>query len=286
MYLFDLAIECIAHMLVCVSMCLNTDLLELSSRTSFRDSFPAGTCVGEFSLQAPSSDSHSVEEVFQVVVKDVLGRVKPLQGEGLSAYLALSRVNGKYVDFQRGTWKHCLCASKSTFKFMMYHEPLFASQISTVSEGPRTQGSTKDPSVAIANLNVDTILVDVSTSLAHSVAIASEAWLSRECPQAAIFQHYIIFNNTLEDLYFGQAGTDEVIMMQVRGCRGYSWKCIHGNHKQVSVSQLYYSLYCTWCDKQYSAILCTTWVSFEQLSVAVSRTVGSVTFQALCDVGT
>ena len=194
--------------------------------------------VGEFSLQTSSSSNHSVEEeVFQVVVKDTLGRVKSLQGGGFSTFLGLSRVDGKFVDFQQKTWKHCLCASNSNFKFTMYHEPLFTSQFTSVPERPRTLGSSNDPSVINASLNVDTILVDVSTSLAHSVAIASKAWLSREIPQAAIFQHYIIFNNTLEDLYFGQAGTDEVIMMQVRGCHGYSWKCIHGNHKKVRQSQ-------------------------------------------------
>ena len=206
--------------------------------------------MGDFTLQTPppASDNQSIEEeVFQVVVKDALGRVRSLQGGGVSAFLALNRVDGKFVDFQRKTWRQCCCVSNSKFKFMTYREPLFTSNSATVPDRPRTLGSTKDPSVLIANLNVDTILVDVSSSLAHSAAIASEAWLSRESPRAAIFQHYIIFNNTLDDLYFGQAGTDEVIMMQVRGCRGYSWKCIHGNHKQVSVKHLIlYAMYSAW----------------------------------------
>ena len=206
--------------------------------------------MGDFTLQTPTpaSDTHFIEEeVFQVVVKDALGRVRSLQGGGVSAFLALNRVDGKFVDFQRKTWRQCCCVSNSKFKFMTYREPLFTSNSATVPDRPRTLGSTKDPSVLIANLNVDTILVDVSSSLAHSAAIASEAWLSRESPRAAIFQHYIIFNNTLDDLYFGQAGTDEVIMMQVRGCRGYSWKCIHGNHKQVSVKHLIlYAMYSAW----------------------------------------
>ena len=207
--------------------------------------------MGEFSLETTPSGSHAVEEeVFQVVVQGTLARAKSLQGGGTSAFLALTRIDGKFVDFQQETWKQFLCACHSNFKLMKFQEPLCTSQFSSASEGPRTLGSSKGPSVLHANLNIDTILLDVSASLAHSVAIASKAWLEREIPQAAIFQHYIIFNNTLEDIYFGQTGTDQVIMMQVRGCCGYSWKRIHSNHNQVSMN-LRTILFCKKLDVDY-----------------------------------
>ncbi|XP_055871203.1 intermembrane lipid transfer protein VPS13B-like isoform X3 [Biomphalaria glabrata] len=73
----------------------------------------------------------------------------------------------------------------------------------------------------------DKFRVEIGKSTVHTLNMAVLSWSSFN-PQGSgshlIFSHYIVCNNTASALRFGQAGTDENILLYSREMYGYSWR--------------------------------------------------------------
>lgn len=70
----------------------------------------------------------------------------------------------------------------------------------------------------------------LSQALVHTTAMAAHLWkekTDRASPALLLHSHFILCNDTLDDIHFGQVATGEDILLPSNSCMGYSWK----NHK-------------------------------------------------------
>ncbi|XP_059174786.1 intermembrane lipid transfer protein VPS13B-like [Physella acuta] len=76
-------------------------------------------------------------------------------------------------------------------------------------------------------LQSDKVKLKVGKSAVHTLNMAVAAWTHFSPTNSGpliIFSHYIICNNTTSAIRFGQAGTDENILLNSREMYGYSWR--------------------------------------------------------------
>lgn len=82
-----------------------------------------------------------------------------------------------------------------------------------------------------ANLKCGPAVFRVSQGLVHTTSMTAHLWKEREddgVPAAILLHsHYILCNDTLDDIHFGQVATGEDILLPSNSCIGYSWR----NHK-------------------------------------------------------
>lgn len=69
----------------------------------------------------------------------------------------------------------------------------------------------------------------LSQGLVHTVSMAAHVWKENSKASAALLltAHYILCNDTLDDIHFGQVATGEDILLPSSSCIGYAWR----NHK-------------------------------------------------------
>eukprot|EP00731_Ephydatia_muelleri_P030160 Em0021g683a len=79
------------------------------------------------------------------------------------------------------------------------------------------------PSYAIS-LATDLATVRFSQGLVHSLTATSEVMKGVACAGVMVFSHYLICNDTLEEIHLGQASTEEDIPLLRGCCVGYSWR--------------------------------------------------------------
>lgn len=94
-----------------------------------------------------------------------------------------------------------------------------------------TNSSDLGGSGLFANLQCGPAVFRLSQGLVHTTTMAAHLWKEREddkMPAAILLQsHYILCNDTLDDIHFGQVAMGEDILLPSNSCIGYSWR----NHK-------------------------------------------------------
>ena len=175
----------------------------------------------------------------QVVLEGCVWRMKTLQNSGVTLALSADRIDGRCVDFYNVYWRHSFCISKPKLELTKVQTPTLGSH--TTPSHHHSQSSVKQQLEMVqASVTAEAILCDISPSVCHSSVLLLHSWkavLSGEFPQPAIFSHYIIFNNTLEDIHIGQVETEENVKLPVQSCLGYGWRDCYSNKERVSVSR-------------------------------------------------
>ncbi len=103
-----------------------------------------------------------------------------------------------------------------------------------------TEGSCSGLSVS---LNCFPSVLRVSQSLVHTTSMAVSSWREREKDEVKereeggkvtssaaadlLTGHYVLCNDTLDDIHFGQVATGEDLLLPSNTCISYSWR----NHK-------------------------------------------------------
>ena len=183
---------------------------------------------------APLPDHPSVEEeVVRFTFDEVSGKIKMLENDGCVLCLGAGRVDGTFVDFQTLCWRHCLCVTDPKLRLSMINTTLFKRHF-THHQSPSSSKQRLEMTQVL--LTIGTALCDFSPSLSHSCVLLLHSWrrvLQGETPQPTIFNHYIIFNNTLEDLHCGQVEVKEGVQLPAHSCHGYSWRIHHSKKQKV-----------------------------------------------------
>lgn len=113
----------------------------------------------------------------------------------------------EFVDFRDLCWRRALeCAKLSIGIFQQ------CSLDSTKPEGLKLEASVK----------ADVLSLHVSQGLVHTLSLTHHMWSTNQ--PVTLLTHYIICNDTVEDLHFGQSSTEEDIFLPSRSCHGYSWR--------------------------------------------------------------
>ena len=73
-----------------------------------------------------------------------------------------------------------------------------------------------------AAIKADLLSLHVSQGLSHTLLLAHHMWSTSQ--PVTLLTHYIICNDTVEDLHFGQSGTEEDIFLPSHSCHGYCWR--------------------------------------------------------------
>ena len=80
----------------------------------------------------------------------------------------------------------------------------------------------------VASFLCDPAVFRLSPGLVHTTTMAAHLWKEREddrLPAAILLQsHYILCNDTLDDIHFGQVATGEDILLPSNSCTSYSWR--------------------------------------------------------------
>ena len=112
-----------------------------------------------------------------------------------------------FVDFRDLCWRRTLeCAKLSIGIFQQYN-----------FDSARPQSLKLEVSV-----KVDSISLQVSQGLVHTLSLTHHMWSTSQA--VTLLTHYIICNDTVEDLHFGQSSTEEDIFLPSHSCHGYSWR--------------------------------------------------------------
>ena len=129
-----------------------------------------------------------------------------------------------FVDFRDLSWRRALeCAKISIGIFQQCN-----------------MDATKPESLKLeASIKADVLSLHVSQGLVHTLSLAHHMWTTSE--PVTLLTHYIICNDTVEDLHFGQSATEEDIFLPSRSCHGYTWRT---NQIISQVCKLYYFLFC------------------------------------------
>ena len=101
-----------------------------------------------------------------------------------------------------------------------------------------------------ASLSCGPSVIRLSQSLVHTTSMAVNLWREKEegeregrgqtassADADLLMGHYILCNDTLDDIHFGQVATGEDLLLPSNSCIGYSWR----NHKanlQVIITKL------------------------------------------------
>ena len=108
----------------------------------------------------------------------------------------------------------------------------FASpQNASLSEGSSCSGLS-------VSLSCGPSVLRLSQSLVHTTSMAVNLWREREegkkwegstslAAADLLMGHYVLCNDTLDDIHFGQVATGEDLLLPSNSCIGYSWR----NHK-------------------------------------------------------
>lgn len=73
-----------------------------------------------------------------------------------------------------------------------------------------------------SSVKTDVLSLQVSQGLVHTLSLAHHMWSTNQ--PVTLLTHYIICNDTVEDLHFGQSATEEDIFLPSGSCHGYSWR--------------------------------------------------------------
>jgi hypothetical protein len=195
---------------------------------------PKDSLLNGFSVVTSSEHPFVEEEVVQVVLEGCVWRMKTLQNSGVTLALSADRIDGRCVDFHNVYWRHSVCISKPKLELTKVQTPSLCSH--TTPSHHHSQSSVKQQLEMVqASVTAEAILCDISPSVCHSSVLLLHSWkavLSGEFPQPAIFSHYIIFNNTLEDIHIGQVETEENVKLPVQSCLGYGWRDCYSNKER------------------------------------------------------
>ena len=112
-----------------------------------------------------------------------------------------------FVDFRDLCWRRALdCAKLSIGVFQQYN-----------------LGPTKPESFKLeASVTADVLSLNVSQGFVHTLSLTHHMWSTSQ--PVTLLTHYIICNDTVEDLHFGQSATEEDIFLPSHSCHGYSWR--------------------------------------------------------------
>ena len=112
--------------------------------------------------------------------------------------------NIEFVDFRDLCWRRAIeCAEISIGVFQQ-----------------RSCDSVKSERLKLeASIKADILSLHVSQGLLHTLSLADHMWSTAQ--PVTLLTHYIICNDTVEDLHFGQSATEEDIFLPSRSCHGY-----------------------------------------------------------------
>lgn len=113
----------------------------------------------------------------------------------------------EFVDFRDLCWRKALeCTGLSIDVLQQYN---------LKSGCPKLEASVK----------TDILSMHTSQSLIHTLSLTHHMWSTGQ--PVTLLTHYIICNDTVEDLHLGQSGTEEDIFLPSHSCHGYSWRTNH-----------------------------------------------------------
>lgn len=112
--------------------------------------------------------------------------------------------NIEFVDFRDLCWRRALeCVEFSIGMFQQYNHDSTKLKLE-------------------ASVKADILSLHISQGLVHTLSLADHVWSTGQ--PVTLLTHYIICNDTVEDLHFGQSATEEDIFLPSRSCHGYSWR--------------------------------------------------------------
>ncbi|XP_035828543.1 vacuolar protein sorting-associated protein 13B [Aplysia californica] len=188
-----------------LSVCVGGVEVQLANHTKYNSQAEGSDSRGMYKPGPDTAD----EQVFLVYKgKQLVAHVSQLTGP--QAKLSL---------------KVCVESSVQVLEFrhLSMEEVVAPCQMSLTAE-LLTNGKNQEVS---AYVKADKVKVRVGKSVVHTLNMASMAWtmFSPSAPgPGLIFSHYVICNSTTSALRFGQAGTDENILLKSREMFAYSWR--------------------------------------------------------------
>lgn len=89
-----------------------------------------------------------------------------------------------------------------------------------------------------SNLTINPMMLSVGKGTIHTLSSAAQTWSqvlsTNEDKGQAVYSHYVICNDTNHSIRFGQAGTDENLVLKSRDMHCYSWRT-HKSKQQLHV---------------------------------------------------
>lgn len=146
------------------------------------------------------------QELFELCVSDFSLRSRRWTDGTISGTIR-SSFDVDFVDFRDLSWRRASeCAKLSIGTFQQY----------------KTDATKLESLKLEASIKADVLSLHVSQGLVHTLSLAHHMWTTNE--PVTLLTHYIMCNDTVEDLHFGQSGTEEDIFLPSRSCHGYSWR--------------------------------------------------------------
>ena len=146
------------------------------------------------------------QELFEFFASDFSLRSRRWMDGTISGTI-LGSFDVEFVDFRDLCWRKALeCAKLSIGAFQQYN-----------------LDSTKPESLKLeASVKADILSLHISQGLIHTLSLTHHMWSTSQ--PVTLLTHYIICNDTVEDLHFGQSSTEEDIFLPSHSCHGYSWR--------------------------------------------------------------
>ncbi|KAK3753814.1 hypothetical protein QZH41_018464 [Actinostola sp. cb2023] len=159
------------------------------------------------------------QEFFRLAIEGLSGVAKHLGG---SCAATLFNVE----------WNcHCDVLDYDDLTYQTFLSPFDVSLTTALFHGeakdPKSQSSVPQRSAWFeSSVNVGEVESIISQTAVHTVAVAVDSWTrsTERQDESVMFNHYIICNDTNEDIRLGQVDTEEAILLPSRHVLPYSWR--------------------------------------------------------------